>query len=324
MDSRPVFISVLYRSGSTLLTLILNQSEELKISYDIIHFMRFSYGKYLPIENRYKQLVKDTKNRIMKRWKLNLNDDEIARYIGKHERVTEAIVYDEEMKSFLNLKENQRWGDRSAVKWEGILPFLEMFPQGKSIHIYRDPRAVLASYKYFTYHPGLMYLDAIFASLAMFNFIEQENIVQHERIYLLKYEDLVFYPNKTIKEICNFLEIKFTEKMLDVTSFEDNFGQPFDANSIFTGPRKKIDTSTVNLWKEKLSRIETYLTEMILKDKLRKHGFGLSGADLTKEEFCEMYEMLHSDFLYKRYKYWLKNAEGVEAYPDDKDAYLER
>ena len=90
----------------------------------------------------------------------------------------------------------------------------------------------------------------------------------------------------------NFLEIKFVGEMLDVNSFKDIFGRPFDGNSPFVGPRKNIETTNTNLWKKKLSRIEIYLTEMVLKDKLLKHGYELSGITLTKQEFCEMHSLV--------------------------------
>lgn len=323
MDPRPVFISVLYRSGSTLLSLILDQSSELNMSYDTIHFMRFSCGNYLPIEENFEQLVLDTKERVLERWERTLDDEDIIEKIKRHESVTEEVVYDEMMRSFLGLDEVARWGDRSAVEWSGMLPFLKMFPEGKVIHIYRDPRAVLASYKFFTYHKEPMYLDAVFASLAMFNYISHPEICENKNIYLLKYEDLATNPEKTIRNICSFLDIEFTGKMLDAGSFIKDTGEHFDSNSSFKSNRGSIDTASVDIWKEKLTDIDIYLTEMILRDKLIKFDYAPSGVDLSAEKFGEMYELLHSEFLLPRYRHWLKTGDGLEAYPDTEGAYLQ-
>ena len=46
--------------------------------------------------------------------------------------------------------------------WTKIPDFLSMFPDGKVIHVIRDTRDVLSSFKRVTYEPGLKYLDAVF------------------------------------------------------------------------------------------------------------------------------------------------------------------
>ncbi|RMH72101.1 MAG: sulfotransferase [Gemmatimonadetes bacterium] len=323
MNSSPIFISLLYRSGSTVLILALGQSPQIKISYDTVHFMRFSYGKYHPIAERFPELLADTFQRVKERRGIELKLDQIESAIRRHEVITEGVVYDEIMRSFLDLKPGERWLDRTAVKWESIPHFLNMFPQGKVIHTYRDPRAVLASYKKMTYHPGLMYMDSIFASLAMFNFIGQESIRNHPQIYLLKYENLVANPEHTLKSVCDFLEIDFIPQMLDVSSFQDQLGNPFDGNSSHTGNRATIDSTTAHLWQNTLSPIEIYLTEMVLKDKLKTYGYDFTGIDLNSEEWYQLYDMLHTDFLHKRYRYWLTHGDGVQAYPDTPGAYEE-
>jgi len=320
---RPVFISGLYRSGTTVLTRVFDQSDQLKITYDTIHFMRFSYNNYLPIEQSYINLVRDTHTRLQEKWSLKFNAQQVINAIEKNSVITQAVVYHELMKDFLHITDlDVNWGEKTNVVWENIPGFLEMFPKGRVLHIYRDPRAVLASYRDITYHPQPMYLDAIFCSLAMFNFIEKDEIKNERRVFFIKYEDFVDKPEKSIKEICTFLEIDFHERMLDVKSFRDFYGKTFDTDSSFTGQKEHIDTSSVHLWREKLTQLEIYLTEWVLREKLLRFGYELSGVDLSKKDFEYLYDILHTDFLYKRYAYWLKNGDGVQAYPDNVSAYL--
>lgn len=315
----PIFISVLYRSGSTLLCHILNQSNELKISCDTIHYLRFSFNKYNPIEKKYRELVLDTHNRIKEKWDDCLNVKEITDKISCFKKITNSVVYNEIMNSFLKIKKNERWGDRTAVNWEGMNDFINMFPNGKAIHIYRDPRAVLASFKKFTKHKGLMYLDSVFASLSMFNFIQSIKSFD-KNIYLIKYENLVKEPEIEINKLCEFLGIAYSKKMLDVSSFKCKTGAS-GSNSSFTGSRDKIDDKSINIWNNYLNNVEIYLTEMVLRDKMVKFGYELTGIDLNLHEFNELHQMLHSDFLSKRYLYWIKNANGQQAYPDTLGAY---
>lgn len=291
------------------------------MSYDEIHFMRFSQGKYLPIADRYRDLVVDSDQRLQKRWNKRLNIEEILQNVASHSTITEAVVYDEVMRSYLSLNPGQRWGDRSAVNWEGIPAFLKMFPQGKVIHIYRDPRAVLASFKHYTYHPSPMYLDAIFASLAMFNFISHESISNHPNIYLLKYEDLVTDPTSTIHKLCEFLDVKFRKSMLNVGEFLDKNGAPFDGNSSFIKGRKSIDSKSLDLYRQQLSPLDIYFCERIHGSILRDFGYEPSEIEVDENE---IETLLENPYVEKRYRYWERNGDGEQAYPETVGSYDQR
>lgn len=316
----PIFISGLYRSGTTVLTRILDQSNEVSTTYDTIHFLRFSYNKYNPISENYRKLIQDTRDRVVEKLNLDFNIDNVLNQL-RDKNITQALVYDSIMKEFLQLTSNERWAEKTNVEWESIVDFLKMYPEGKAIHIYRDPRAVLASYKNFTNQPGLSYMDAIFASLAMFNFIQRDEIKNNENILLLCYEDFVKSPESYTKNICDFLGIKYKNEMLDVSSFKDIHGKKFERNSSFGGHKNRIDTSSMEIWKNKLSDIEIYLTEMVLKDKLKDFNYELSGTDLSQNDFKKLFEVLNDDFVNKRYKYWLKNANGLQGYPNTENLY---
>lgn len=322
-NTEPVFISLLPRSGSTLLSDILNQNDKLEVSVDRVHFMRWSYGKYRPIEKHYKRLVQDTKEKIQKRWNEELNEQLVFDKLAQKHFINEAIVYDTIMRSFIGLEDNdeRRWVDRTAVAWESIPDFLEMFPKGKVIHIYRDPRAVLASFKRFTYHPGNMYLDIIFSSLAMFNFISKPEIKENQHVYLLKYEDLVKFPKKSINSLCKFLNVEFNDRMLRVDLFKDQRGQIKKANSSFFKTRKKIDTKSFDIWKEKLNNFEIYLTELIHGNKLKEFYYESMNVPINESIEQAMKELLKDDYIKKRYEFWKKFKDGHQTYPDTRDTY---
>lgn len=317
----PLYVSSLYRSGSTLLTLIIDQSPQIKMSYDTIHYMRFSYNRYQPINENYKKLLSDTNKRLRKRWSKSINVTEISSNISNYKMITEAIVYNEIMKSHLDIKNNERWGEKTNVNWEGSIDFLDMYPNGKVLIIYRDPRAVLSSYKKFTYHKGHKYLDSIFSSLAMFNFIKSIPNSYKENIILLKYEDLVQNATKTISLICNFLDIEFSLSMLNPSSFIDNSGNLFDSNSSFFKNRKNIDSQSLNIWKSYLEEYEIYLVELITKNSLLEFGYELTNVKLSKTCTDKVNEILNDNYIKPRFQYWKKFGNGVQSYPDSNIAY---
>ena len=216
--------------------------------------------------------------------------------------------------------DNIRWGDRTALRWEGIKPFLKMFPHGKVIVNYRDPRAILASYKHSTYLPEPMYLDVIFSTLALFNYISSLGNVS-KNVHLVKYEDLIEKPVYIIKKASQFLEIDYKDEMLNVAQFKDFKGEKFDTDSSFTSQKKSIDKSSRDLWREKLSNTEIHFTEMILKNHMLSFGFDLSGINLNQEELNKFKILLNDKYINKRFLYWKKNGNGLESHPDTVGAY---
>jgi len=107
------------------------------------------------------------------------------------------------------------------------------------------------------------------------------------------------------------------------STYTNKYGDKLDTDSSFTKQKRGIDASSLNIWKDKLSSVEIYLSEMVLKEKLKNFGYELNGIDLSKEEFVNLYDILHDEFVVKRYKYWLKRADGVQAYPNTENAYIQ-
>ncbi len=321
-NSKPVFFTGQVRSGGTLLTRIFDKSDNLKVAYDTIHYMRFAFGNYHPLEKNYDRLLVEMNERLNKKWELSINIKEIKETVSKYSKITDAVIYDSIMRSFLRISNNYgiRWGDRTALRWEGIKSFLKMFPQGKVIINYRDPRAILASYKYSTYLPEPMYLDTIFSSLALFNYIFSLD-KNSKNIHLIKYEDLIENPEFIIKKASQFLEIDYKDEMLNVAQFKDFKGEKFDTDSSFTSQKETIDKSSRDLWKNNLSNVEIYLTEMVLKDQMVSLGYNLSEINLNQQETDEFKKILENKYINKRILYWKKNCNGQESFPDKIGAY---
>lgn len=318
MKSRPVYLSGHYRSGTTLLSNILDKSLDFTITYGTIHYMR-SYGKYLPINERYTELIDDTCNRIRDKWSIDSSQQEMKDRIAQHNPITEAVVYDTMMRVFLNLTAEERWGEKTNVNWEGMLPFLGMFPEGKAVHIIRDPRAVLASFKFFTYQPEPRYLDALFAALAMFHFVGEKAVAENPAILLMRYEDLVNKPQEEVAKLCAFLEIDFEEEMLTINSKKS--AATYNANSSFFKDKGTIDATSLNLWQEKLTKTDIALAEELLGDVMKAWNYQPLNLELNAAEKQALEEIKAHPYIAKRLTYVAQTGSGVQAFPDDEVAY---
>ena len=67
-NKSPILITGTFRSGTTLISRILNNHPKIGVLYDSVNFMRFSYDKYNPIqdEKQYKLLISEISQRIKK------------------------------------------------------------------------------------------------------------------------------------------------------------------------------------------------------------------------------------------------------------------
>ena len=147
-----------------------------------------------------------------------------------------------------------------------------------------------------------MYLDTIFSSLALFNYIFSLD-KNSKNIHLIKYEDLIENPEFIIKKASQFLEIDYKDEMLNVAQFKDFKGEKFDTDSSFTSQKETIDKSSRDLWKNNLSNVEIYLTEMVLKDQMVSLGYNLSEINLNQQETDEFKKILENKYINKRILY---------------------
>ena len=318
-----LFITGIYRSGTILVTRILNNHPRLWVTYDSIHFMRFSYGRYDPIWKSVNimRLVRDTHKRISSRYGMELDEERVISRLRSSKRIGYRHVYDALMADLCTRYKPGAigWAEKTNVCWEQIPNFLSMFPDGKVIHTVRDPRDVMCSYREMTYEPGYSYLDSAFCSLSSFSKAsEYRRVFSPRNYYVLRYEQLLREPRREIKRVCDFLEIPFGAAMLDVKSFKDNRGEQWSGGSSFDRKMGSISTKPIARWKKKAAPLEVFLVELINRDVMKHYGYELSGLSITRKDWMRLYDILRrSRLLRGRFEHWLKTGEGVEGYPSD-------
>ena len=200
MSKGPFFITGTYRSGSTFLSRIINAHPCVSLSYDSVNYFRWYIKKQVDPAN-FERIVFEIKNRLQKRYQINLDYITIIEELNKRNIVTHKDIYSCVMR-YLN-HEKEIWGEKTLLEWTNIPLFLSYFPLGKVVHIIRDPRAVTASYKHMTIEPNNRYLDAAFCCLSSLQFAQRYSRILNTKSYLIvKYEDLVSNEVHETKKIC--------------------------------------------------------------------------------------------------------------------------
>lgn len=320
MTISPIFITGAWRSGTTLLSRIINSHSDIHITFDTVHFLRFSYKKYEPINDfkNVSSLIRDTASRLDSRYNIKLDVNTVTNELS--ESCSYASIYNSIMKSlFLNGTAKTVWGEKTNLAWTSIPKFYEMYPEGRVIHIVRDPRAVLASWKKYTRAPGNDYLDSI---VNCFDSMEKGLLYKDDydsKIYqLITYEDLVVNPHETIESICASFSIDFSKKMLDTSLFTDNEGKAWKPNSIYNDEVSGISTALIGKWKTQLDDWEKYLVDQVMDGVLLKYNYSLSDVRVNDALLeCAINKILDSKLAREGLLRFFLEGKGIERYPSN-------
>ena len=183
--------------------------------------------------------------------------------INKNEMITELKNYDKIDQNISNLilsfhkyyskgftdKKDIIIGDKSPLNSFSVFLINEIYPTAKYIHTYRDGRDVVLSYK-----KAKIYQTFVGAAHRWNNSISiiikfQKKINDNSKIYSYSYENFVLKNVKTVKKICNFLEIDFDERLL--TNYQNQFNKLGDTvkHIHHKNVKKRIFASSINNWK---------------------------------------------------------------------------
>ena len=314
-DAENLLLSGVYRSGTTILTQLVGAHPDIYLTYDSIKYPRFCLD--LEVSETGRNVAEDIAGRITQRWGITFDAEKVIKSLPNSP--SHAEVYD---RSLSHLRDNykpmaQIYGEKIAVMWTSIPDFLEMFPKGRVIHIFRDPRDVVASFKNMTYEPGFAYLDGAFNCLhAMSALKDIQEYYGQDRVMLIRLEDLSGDPEITARNISEFLQREYDPDMINPDCYKDKAGNPWKNNSGFFPGAQGI-MKHHERWREHLTRAEVFFIEMITMTKMVEYDYGLSGGVPSRTDWEEIYNFLEDPVLSKRFELWISSGKGVEGYPSD-------
>lgn len=317
----PVFITGLYRSGTTLLSRSLNANPKIFITFDNVHFMRFCYNKFQPLNSKnILRLINNISRRLLDRNNIKIDKKIIISELQSYKNISYSTIYNNIMKNCFLKKTNKLiWGEKTNVAWGSIPNFLKMFPNGKCIFLLRDPRDVLCSFKKMTDNPYPNYLDSIFASLGAFQYAKfLKKKISKNNLFIIKYENFVNEPEKNLKKICKFIGVSYDKEMININSFRDINGEKWFSNTSYSKSINKISTSSIGKWKKEILNEELCLLEMVLKKEIDVYGYNLSEKKFSTKDLAKSFEIISaSSLLTERFKLWLEENRGVDTYPNN-------
>lgn len=297
-----VFVTGLYRSGTTLLEKIISNHKDAKIASQPFPYLYFQlkndYYTTLGITRRYPlddlfledaytdhDFLEFLQNKSYDRSELQRVFEDMKDYFGQWtpelkitnmnlsggtlENIFRSIMIDfgrlfPHPLSVLGTKE---------ILCEEFIPYF-LSKDIKVLHIIRDPRDVLVSVssergQYYTgrVRPTLFTIRAWRKSVSYFCLCRA-----NPQYKMIRFRDLVTDFGNVIQDIFRFLEI--SPQVLNESVIKDQFGRDWYGNSSFTA-RKGIDTTVIDGYLSKLDFDQKCYIEKLCYPELRLLGFTL-------------------------------------------------
>jgi Sulfotransferase family len=206
---------------------------------------------------------------------------EISRRVKESDRSLGAIarIFIEEITRYSGY-------ERACVKFPvdvgHISELLQWFPDCKVIHITRDPRAVAMSKTNdpsgtaikILEHPRLAWLIrklSVWIVIAQYRQAARVHgrFRNHSNYKLFRYEDLLAEAEKTLRELCEFIGVKFSEDLLHPEA-----GVHLHQPSSLTGKqRKAFDASAAVRWQGVIPAFDKWLITNLTKRSMRTLGY---------------------------------------------------
>ena len=311
-NNKPVFITGTWRSGTTLISRIVNTFDNYQVTYDTLHFMRFLFtdlAKAKTLEKK-KKFIKSNQTRLNKRYKLDIDFSKVIKNLKREDKIEK--IYDDLMRSMLKCK--VQWGEKTNLQSHNIENFLKLFSSGYVILIIRDPRAVLNSWKKYTFNKGDEYINSIFNSFVSLTYAKK--FQENKRVIVIKYEDLIQFPKKTVKKICKTMKIRFKQKYLDFKNYTDINKNQWNTNSVYKSSNF-FDKKKINNWKRDLNKNEIKLTETINFSLMNFFSYNCVSTR-EKLESSYFHKILQNNFsIRENILLYLSNRLKMERYPND-------
>lgn len=272
MSDKPFFVVGVDRSGTTLLTLLLDGHSQLWIPNEshffVEYYHKYNGGDYSGTAFRKELVSRILSEKYVSDWAVTIQADDVDFEQCTDLPSTIAAVYSAHAR-----KEGKSiWGDKTPRYISHIDILNRLFPDARYIHIVRDGRDVASSIvkQWWGANDYLSALDSWARRIEMGH--KMLNMLPESRVMEVRFEDLVAQPESHVKSLCAFLGVPFEPGMMDYTqSAASKVAGRITAHH--SGLTKAPDISQTFRWKKSLSDPDQALSYSVAGKMLEHYGY---------------------------------------------------
>jgi hypothetical protein len=269
---RPIFVFGCARSGTSLLSRILNRHPDIAVPFECHVF-----NLYAPLLRFYGDLgVRVNRERLV--------DDVLSSFYFRHwqprpdpRAVLAAIrgdglgnVFDAILTTWTRSVGKPRWGEKSPHHIEYWEQLHEIYPKAQVVHIVRDGRDVALSLLRARFGPKTVFAAAGYWRAYLLHVERMKQTTAARDVFELKYEDLVREPQQQVRDLCDFLGEPYSDELLRY--YETGTPYPTDRDNL-RNLQMPIMRDNAEKWKTRLSPSEIRIFEAVAGDMLERYGY---------------------------------------------------
>ncbi|PZD73806.1 hypothetical protein C1752_01743 [Acaryochloris thomasi RCC1774] len=164
---------------------------------------------------------------------------------------------------------NIRLVEKSVENAEYAPLLSHMFSDSKFIHIIRNPYSTIVALRKSKTKSCYPYLGGMAQSLHNSYYNLHKNQLFIKNYLVIRYEDLLTSTQEVMQQIADFLNIKFSESLIQPTLL----GKPWGGNSSSNQAFQKISLSPLHTWKENITDLEIQLVNKMLLPAVQEFGY---------------------------------------------------
>jgi hypothetical protein len=320
------------RTGSSLLNAILNQSPEILANSEEL-FALYLYPKYARktkyTEKEIKKLVHDFIWLSEKNLRMFFSDPSV--FEQNLMKFKDHLPYQTLIRliywHFLDLKDKSQLKviiDKQIKFLYYIEDVLDIFPDSKYLILTRDVRDNVLIRKKRNLHStsDIIYLAGIWNDTYK-NVKYLFEKVNPNKIKIIHYEDLIQQTEQTVREICEFFEVRYFKEMLN---YQDNYKKYLEIKRSIIGEAyyqrtldfqssllKPISKDKINLWKKELNTEQLQKIATVCGNTARYLQYDLYEYGAKKLNLSDKWQLLKANMhryqflkLYLKLPIWLK------------------
>ena len=268
----PVMIVGIPRSGTSLLTALLNNHPDVYIAPES-HYFFYLWGSRRilgqPITpsvfNKFESYFSSLQN-IGSGWKkTEFSIPELKEKFFKQTDLSYERLLDLFLEMLAEKAGKQVYGEKTPLHLYFLQTIYTSYQDASVIHVVRDGRAVVSSLLS-TGWGGNHIEYSLFWENGI-NLANRYRALNETRYLQIKYEDLLLESERVLQEICNFLDIDFSKDMLDFNYTNTAFD---DSKKDYRGG---FDRMALARWQKVLSRETIAEIEYLISPELRKLNY---------------------------------------------------
>ena len=289
----PVFIFGCHKSGTSLLRSLLDGHDQLVVFPRETHFFQYA-GHWVDYALRRARPVRHNLQTLLASFCRHI--DELNNSTDPYSDAVEFPGYDvdrfvscfkefepktlrEQFEAYLrslyyalfnvHLPEGSRIVEKSVENAEYASVLRWMFPDSRCVHIVRNPYASLVSTRRAKSRRGYPVMTNMAKALYNSSYYLFKNRIHLDRYLVVRYEDLVTDTQRVLRRISDFLDISFSETLLQPTIL----GRPWKGNSTSNTDFTGISTAPVSAWRQYVNDYEIRVVNRISSSVIQEYGY---------------------------------------------------